>query len=490
MPEGSAAKHVTDAVAEKRHGGGSRSSLFSESLVAGILGSIDALMVMLVGLGALFAYVGVGDPNLLSYLAALTFIAAFTVVFSHFSGLYAFETVAAWPRGMRQMLFILAAAFLVLAGLCFAFKVSSTFSRAWVFTTFAAAAFAVGASRATFAFWLRKAASSGRFQRRVAVVGVGEQARYLLSRLREDPAPWRRVVAVFDDRTVARTGAEIDGSPIVGNLGDLFEWVRKGHVDDIVVTFPWNADHRLIKVIQKLRELPVHIYVGCDLIGYHFPAHHQRVLGRIPVLEIEKVPFSGWSGVLKMLEDRILGTLLTILFLPLMGVIALAIKMSSSGPILFRQDRYGFNNQRIGVYKFRTMYHNRSGINRFIQATKGDPRVTSVGRFLRKTSLDELPQLFNVLNGTMSLIGPRPHPVELNQQFEQLLADYNMRHKVKPGMTGWAQVNGWRGETETVDKMRGRVEHDIHYIENWSIWLDFRILLATVFIGWTHKNAY
>lgn len=491
MPEGFASEGFAGAGAAGRlRVGASRSSLFSESLVAGILGTIDATIVMTVGLGTLWAYWGLDDPLASIHVVALILIAALTVLFFHFAGLYRFETVAAWPRRMRRVLYSLATVLFVLTGLCFAFKISDLFSRVWVFSTFGAALFAIPLGRAAFAFWLRTAAASGRFQRRIAVVGAGEQARLFLSRLHEEHAPWRRVVGVFDDRTVSRTGAAIDGHPVVGNLGDLVDWVRGGDIDDIVVTFPWNADHRLIKVIQKLRELPVHIYVGCDLIGYHFPAHHQRLLGQVPVLEIEKAPFSGWSGVVKLLEDKILGSILTILYLPLMGMIALAIKLTSSGPVLFKQKRYGFNNQLIEVYKFRTMYDSRNDKTAFAQATKGDPRITPIGRILRKTSLDELPQLFNVLNNTMSLIGPRPHPVELNRQFEQLLADYNRRHKVKPGMTGWAQINGWRGETETLEKMRARVEHDIYYIENWSIWLDLRILLATLFVGWTHKNAY
>ena len=218
--------------------------------------------------------------------------------------------------------------------------------------------FGVFVGRALFARWLRRAASSGRFQRRVAVVGVGEQARYLLTRLQEDPAPWRRVVAIFDDRTMARTGAEIDGYPIVGNLGDLVDWVRSGHIDDIVVTFPWNADRRLIKVIQRLRELPVHIYVGCDLIGYHFPAHHQQTLGHVPLLEIERAPFSGWSGVFKWFEDKALASLLFVLMCSATGFGCSGDQAGTAlGPCSFAKSGTAFNNQLIEIYKFRTMHH-------------------------------------------------------------------------------------------------------------------------------------
>ena len=179
-----------------------------------------------------------------------------------------------------------------------------------------------------------------------------------------------------------------------------------------------------------------------------------------------------------------------VLLSPLLLAVAAAIRLNSPGPILFRQKRYGFNNQEIVVYKFRSMYHNRPREQGVQQATKNDPRVTSIGRILRSTSLDELPQLFNVLQGNMSMVGPRPHAVEHNEQYAQLIGGYHGRHKVKPGITGWAQINGFRGETDTVDKMRGRVEHDIFYIENWSLWFDIKIMILTALGGWTGKNAY
>lgn len=494
MPEGFAGEGFAGAVGVgKPRGRGVTSSLFSENLVAGILGSADALIVMSVGLVSFGAILGFGNPYLSSHLAALTLMAALTVLFLYFGGLYDFETVAAWPRRTPRLLFLLAAVFLVLTALGFAFQVSGSFSRGWVFITFGASAVGIIMGRAVFAYWLRKAARSGRLQRRIAVVGVGEQARLFLSRLHEEHAPWRRVVGIFDDRTVSRTGAEIDGYSVVGNLSDLVDWVRRGDIDDIVIAFPWNADHRLITVTRKFRELPVHIYVGSDLIGYHFPAHHHRVLARVPVLEIEKAPFSGWSGVFKWVEDRVLASILLILLVPLLAVVALVIKIDSPGPVFFRQKRYGFNNQFIEVYKFRTMYHHMRDENAERLTSRDDPRVTRIGRFLRRSSIDELPQLFNVLNGEMSLVGPRPHPTRAkagNRLYQEVVADYASRHRVKPGITGWAQVNGWRGETDTEEKIRKRVEHDLHYIENWSVLLDFKILLLTAIKGLVGKNAY
>jgi polysaccharide biosynthesis protein PslA len=235
----------------------------------------------------------------------------------------------------------------------------------------------------------------------------------------------------------------------------------------------------------------VHIYLGSDLIGYHFPRHREQMLEGVPVLEIASAPLTGWSGLIKNIEDKVVAGALVVLLSPLLLLIALAVRLNDpSGPVLFRQKRYGFNNQEIVVYKFRTMYHDRPREEGVPQARRNDPRVTPVGRILRSTSLDELPQLFNVLQGNMSMVGPRPHAVVHNEQYAQLIGGYHGRHKVKPGITGWAQINGFRGETDTLEKMRGRVEHDIFYIENWSLWFDLKIMLLTSLAGWTHKNAY
>jgi putative colanic acid biosynthesis UDP-glucose lipid carrier transferase len=207
------------------------------------------------------------------------------------------------------------------------------------------------------------------------------------------------------------------------------------------------------------------------------------------MITINDHPFYGGLWALKKIEDLILGSLIFILILPLMLVIAIAVKLSSRGPILFKQRRYGLNGEIIQVLKFRTMTTQDDGAI-VVQASKGDPRITPLGRFLRRTSLDELPQFVNVLQGTMSIVGPRPHAISHNEQYRQLIQGYMLRHKVKPGITGWAQVNGLRGETETVDKMKARVDYDLYYINHWSIWLDLKIIFLTIINGFTGKTAY
>jgi Undecaprenyl-phosphate glucose phosphotransferase len=208
------------------------------------------------------------------------------------------------------------------------------------------------------------------------------------------------------------------------------------------------------------------------------------------MLNVFEKPLAGWNYIVKILEDRVLAAGILVLIMPLLLLLAGLIKHDSRGPVLFRQKRYGFNNEVIDVFKFRSMYIDRCEDRSVVQATKHDPRVTRIGRILRRTSLDELPQFLNVLMGSMSIVGPRPHAVAHNEQYSRLIDEYLARHRVKPGITGWAQVNGLRGDTETLEKMEQRVRYDLYYIENWSLLFDIRIILRTLFVGFTHPNAY
>ena len=461
----------------------------SESIVSGIVRVADALCIGIVGILFYIYFLGWKEVSYQAYLTEVAANIGLTLSVFHYSGLYNFNTIVAWPSRMRQMVVLSALVMLVLAALAVALKISDQFSRAWFFSSFVFSAMAIFVSRGIHKVAIRRAARTGTLVRNMAIVGASGQARHLVHRLRQQDAPWKRIIGIFDDRRT-RISREIDGFPVLGSLDDLVGYVRRGQIQDVVITLPWSADARLIDIVGKLRALPVHVYLGSDLIGYHFPRHREQFIDGIPVMEIASAPLTGWSGLVKQIEDKIVASLLAIMLSPLMFALALAIRLDSAGPVLFRQKRYGFNNEVIVVYKFRSMFHDRPPEPGVPQATKRDPRVTRVGRILRRTSLDELPQLLNVLKGDMSLIGPRPHAVEHNEQYAKLIGGYHGRHKVKPGITGWAQVNGFRGETDTVDKMRMRVEHDIHYIENWSVWFDLKILVMTAFIGWTSKNAY
>jgi Undecaprenyl-phosphate glucose phosphotransferase len=461
----------------------------SESIVSGIVGLIDGLTLLISGIVYYLAVVGWSPETYQAYLAATLTGAGLTIGVLRYAGLYDFNTVAAWPSRMRDLVMLVALVALALCSVALAFKIDGQFSRLWFFAVFGTSAVVMGMGRGAAILLVRRWAQQGVLVRNVAIVGAGGQGQHLVSRLKLKDAPWKRIVGVFDDRRT-RIDKQVDGIPVLGDLDDLVTYVRRGQIHDVIITLPWSADTRLISIISKLRSLPVHIYLGSDLIGYHFPRHREQLLEGVPVLEIASAPLTGWSGLVKRVTDLIVATAACVLLAPLLGMISLAVRLDSPGPSVFRQKRYGFNNEVIVVYKYRTMYHGRPPERGTPQAQKDDPRVTRVGRFLRKTSLDELPQLFNVLQGSMSIVGPRPHAIEHNEQYAALIGDYYQRHNVKPGITGWAQVNGFRGETDTIDKMEGRVDHDIYYIENWSLWMDIKIILLTAFSGWSGKNAY
>ncbi len=458
----------------------------SESVVSGMLRLVDTLAIAAAGIIAYHFLIGWGSTSLQVYLNVTAMSIVLTVSFFHYAGLYDFNTLVAWPTRMRQMVLLSALVIFVLAVVL---KISNQYRSAWFLATFVGSTVLIFGFRGLARLYIDRLARTGTMVRNIAIVGASGQAKHLVERLRREDAPWKRIIGIFDDRRTRITD-EIDGFAVLGNLDDLVAYVRQGRVQDVVITLPWSADGRLIDIISKLRALPVHIYLGSDLIGYHFQQHREQQLAGMSVLEIASAPLTGWSGILKQVEDRIISTAALLMLSPLMLLITIAIRIDSPGPVLFRQKRYGFNNEVIVVYKFRSMYHNRPPEADVPQATRGDPRVTRVGRILRRTSLDELPQLFNVIHGEMSLIGPRPHAVEHNKKYAVLIGDYHWRHKVKPGITGWAQVSGFRGETDTLDKMRLRFEHDVYYIENWSLWFDVKILVMTAFIGWTSKNAY
>ena len=482
--EGGASGRFGDIPAASR-----RSLSWSESIVSGLVGASDALALTIVGLFYYALFPGWGVATYQTYLTEIAVNVGLTLSVFHYAGLYDCNTIVSWPSRMRHMVLLSALVTLVLLTLAVALRISHHFSQLWFFASFLTSSIVIFVLRGCAKLLIRHLAMAGMLVRNVAIVGASGQAQHLVARLRLQDAPWKRIVGIFDDRRT-RISRDLHGYPVLGNLNDLVRYVRSGKIHDVVIALPWSADERLIGIISHLRALPVHVYLGSDLIGYHFPRHREQMLEGVPVIEIASAPLTGWSGLIKNIEDKVVAGGLVVLLSPLLLLIGLAIRLDSAGPVLFRQKRYGFNNQEIVVYKFRTMRHDRPREQGVPQARKNDPRVTRVGRILRCTSLDELPQLFNVLRGDMSMVGPRPHAVAHNEQYAELIGGYHGRHKVKPGITGWAQINGFRGETDTLEKMRLRVEHDIFYIENWSLWFDLKIMFLTSLTGWAHKNAY
>ena len=325
--------------------------------------------------------------------------------------------------------------------------------------------------------------------RRTAVIaGAGGLGRTLARRIEENPDLGIHLAGYFDDRTPARMSHAGPGV-ILGSLDKLPEFVKTSHVDLIYITLPMASQPRLYELLEELHDSTASIYFAPDIFLFDLIQARMDTVGDMPVIAVCETPFYGINGLVKRASDVLLAAVILVLVSPLMLAITLGIKLTSPGPVLFRQRRYGIDGREIVVYKFRTMTVLEDG-GVIPQATSNDRRVTRLGAFLRRTSLDELPQFINVLQGRMSVVGPRPHAVAHNEMYRKLIRGYMIRHKVKPGITGLAQVNGMRGETDRLDKMAKRIEYDLAYLRNWSLWLDLRIVLGTIPVVLKMENAH
>ncbi len=326
--------------------------------------------------------------------------------------------------------------------------------------------------------------------RNYAIVGVNDLGVQLARNIEQAPGLGLRLVGFFDDRGEDRTVAlPADVGARIGSIRDLVQQARDGKVDRIYLAFPLRAEERIRGVLRELGDTTASVYLAPDFFAFQLLHSRWTSIGGLPVVSVYETPFYGADGLLKRAFDLTAGLVLLVALALPMAVVAALIKATSPGPVFFRQRRYGMDGQEFRVWKFRTMTVCEDGPH-VAQAKKDDRRVTRVGAVLRKTSLDELPQLFNVMEGTMSLVGPRPHASAHNEQYRKLIAGYMLRHKVKPGLTGLAQVRGWRGETDTLEKMQKRIECDHEYIREWSLWLDVKILLQTPRVVLGAKNAY
>ncbi|MGF1560943.1 MAG: undecaprenyl-phosphate glucose phosphotransferase [Geminicoccaceae bacterium] len=405
--------------------------------------------------------------------------------------LYKFRELINLFTQTRSLVIAWSLVMLGLVGLGFVGKITFELSRLWMGLWFVYGFLGLFSVRLVVKLLIRHWQRQGRLTRNLVVVGAGEHGQRLVAHMnRVGDHSGTRLIGLFDDRK-SRVPSYVEGYPVLGTLDDLLKFARNHPIDQVVIALPWDAESRLLAWIKKLRSLPVDVRLCPDMIGFHLPQRSISHVSGLPMLNVFDKPLSGWNLLVKNIEDRLLAGLILILIAPLMAALALAVRLDSRGPILFKQKRYGFNNEVIEVYKFRSMYTHTAQNGPVVnQATKDDPRITRVGRFIRRTSLDELPQFINVLQGRMSIVGPRPHAVAHNEQYGQLIDEYFARHRVKPGITGWAQVNGYRGETETLDKMEKRVQYDLYYIENWSLLFDLRIIFKTLLVGFVDRRAY
>lgn len=381
-----------------------------------------------------------------------------------------------------------AIAMLLVAG--FAFKVTDMFSRLWAGSWFINAAILILCFRGVIWAVVHDLRRKKTFDSRAVIVGAGSQGRELYNFIKNNEQLTISVVGFADDRK-ERVPHSLDGVPIIGGLEELVKLIRDDQVDQVLVSLPWSAKERLRQIVECIAENPVKVRLAPDLAVFEYLNRDFTSLGGLPVMNLFDRPLSGLDSLIKATEDYILGAIAFVAALPVMLCIAVAVKLDSDGPILFMQEREGFNNKRFKVWKFRSMNVTEGG--KITQVAADDARVTKVGAFLRRTSLDELPQLLNVLKGEMSLVGPRPHAPSTKAagvRFEEAVSRYAARHRVKPGITGWAQVNGWRGETDTIEKLEQRLHFDLYYIDHWSLGLDLGILAKTMVVAWFQKTAY
>jgi Undecaprenyl-phosphate glucose phosphotransferase len=341
--------------------------------------------------------------------------------------------------------------------------------------------------------WAAPAEQAGQFRTRIAIVGGGQAAEEALKLLEQSPSEDIEVLGLFDDRFDNRSPESVQKYQKLGTITDLAPFAREHNVNLIIVAIPLSAETRMLHILKRLWELPVDIRISGAAGKLKLSRQAYTYLGNLPLLSAFERPLSGWDQVMKSLVDRAIALAAIIGFAPVMLAVACAVKWESKGPVIFKQKRFGFNNQLVEVYKFRSMFTDMADAGASKLVTKDDPRVTRVGRIIRKTSLDELPQLFNVLLGTLSLVGPRPHATQAKAAgtlYDEVVDGYFARHKVKPGITGWAQINGWRGETDTREKIEQRVKHDLDYIDRWSIGFDLYILAKTPLALLKSENAY
>jgi putative colanic acid biosynthesis UDP-glucose lipid carrier transferase len=441
---------------------------------------------------ALYLAAGLWDVEWVRrYSLAAAWGCLFYLLFAEFRQIYASWRTTSLAAEFRHVFLICVAVTLGLVTIAFMTKTSSNYSRLAIGTWFLLMPFLLGVQRATLRGLLWLLRSRGFNSRNAVIVGLTPVGMQLKRSIESEYWTGLRVLGFYDDSAAPRMHREpaMSEEPLIGAVEDLIGDVHEGRIDYVYIALPLSAKERIVEIVNALADATASVYVVPDLFVSDLAHGHWSALGNVPVVSVYDSPFLGADGWVKRLEDLVLGSIfLAIAALPMLFISA-GIKLTSPGPVLFKQRRYGLEGNVVDVMKFRTMSVCEDGRN-VPQATANDPRVTSFGAFLRRTSLDELPQFFNVLRGDMSIVGPRPHAVAHNEQYRRLIHGYMLRHKVKPGITGWAQVNGWRGETDTLEKMQKRVEYDLEYVRDWSLLFDLKIIGLTILRGFTGKNAY
>ncbi len=467
---------------------------YSPIVLAGLVRVVEAALVVAVGFAIYVCYVVPWYGFAWYYFAAIFGIALLAMLAFQVADIYQIQAFRGHEKQYMRLASAWSVVFLIAMGASFFAKAGDQFSRAWLGAFYVLGLFALIAFRRGLFLLVRRWTQEGRLDRRTVVVGCDSNGESLIHSLAAQRDSEVHIIGAFDDRGDERSPTSCAGVPKLGIVDDLVSFARATRVDLVIFSLPITAESRILQMLKKLWVLPVDIRLSAHTNKLRYRPRSYSYVGNVPVLDVFDKPIADWDVVMKWLFDKIVGSLALIAALPIMAVVAIAIKLESRGPVLFKQKRYGFNNELIEIYKFRSMYADQTDASATRLVTADDPRVTRVGRFIRKTSLDELPQLVNVVfAGNLSLVGPRPHALQAkaaDRLYDEAVDGYFARHRVKPGLTGWAQINGWRGETNSQEKIQQRVEHDLYYIENWSILLDLYIVAHTPFALLRAENAY
>lgn len=450
--------------------------------------AMDMLTVLLAGWVAYFLRFD-------SWVVAPSYITAMIIGMIFTTTVFSFFEIYTSIRGQRFLRHVVtlsqAIGFLaiMMAGLSFFTKSGDTFSRMWFMGWMSLSLVLLILIRCSLLVILRFMRTRGLNERRVVILGAGVLGTKFASTVQQALWTGFRIITFMDDAAEKKPDTLLS-IPVIQTPEDLGAYFEEHKIDEIWLALPLRAEARVKEILFQVRHLTINTRFVLDIFELDLLNYSITDVAGFPVLNIRSSPMTGVNRLVKAIEDRLLALVIVLLISPVLFVIACAVKLTSKGPVFFKQQRLGWDGRIIKVYKFRTMRAHQEEAGCVTQATANDPRVTPFGRFLRRTSLDELPQFINVLQGRMSIVGPRPHALEHNEQYKDSVEAYMQRHHVKPGITGWAQVNGWRGETDTLAKMQKRVEYDLYYINNWSLGFDLKIIFLTVFRGFINRNAY
>lgn len=442
-----------------------------------LLGLVD--MALVIGSGLIAFFMRFDDPSIPGrYSTALLLTAIVAVLCMTLGGVYGSQRGKSFLKLLGSFVLAWLSAVGILLSLSFFMKVSTDYSRLWFTTMLLLATGATLLLRVAVYLFLRRVRAAGRNLKTVLLVGGDGATFFKLTR----------------GSALSEHGFKVQGTLPFDQgqawLDRLVAQVNEQAVHEVWLCLPLSKGAALPTILYALRHHTVSVRFFPEWGDMPLLNHRVSHIAGLYSLDLSCTPMDGPARFIKRAEDVLIGGLISVVILPVCLVIAIAVKLTSPGPVVFKQYRTGINGKKFKVYKFRSMVVHQENGDGVTQATKNDARITQIGAFLRRTSLDELPQFFNVLQGRMSLVGPRPHALAHNEYYKDLVESYMQRHKVKPGITGWAQVNGYRGETDTLDKMQKRVEYDLWYIDNWSLWLDLKIVFLTVFKGFINKNAY